>query len=164
MKRYILITAVLFNLFFGYSQNIDARLSVTPMNNLKITITNNSQYAIFITGPLSIADDAGNMLEPTRSYYSANLYDIQTNNIVQISEKRYFGRTKQHSMFLPILPGHSYEIFEWFCSNNRVSGLFGNISGTFRINVVLHLEFLYASTPNVVTQMDITSNAITFSN
>ena len=159
MKKVILTIAILFNLSNIYSQNISANINLQGANGIKITITNNSPYVILIMGPLGILED-GNFVSHTRSYYNANLINTQTNEIVQVSTERYFSQTEKYTRWLPIAPNRPLEVWDTFDGYGKLSGLFSpNLSGTYNMNVVLHLSILYDNTG--LHDVVVTSNTIT---
>jgi len=139
---------------------ISANINLQGSNGIKITITNNSPYVISIMG-LLIIDDVDNFAPlGSRSYYYANLIDTQTGEIVQVSTERCFTQTEKYTRWLYIMPNRPLEEFDGFVSTSGITGFFSpNLSGTYKMNVVLHLRILYDNTGS--HDIVVTSNTIT---
>jgi hypothetical protein len=167
MKKVFITLLSIFYFTVVFSQDVTVELSEVPVfretNLLKIKITNNSQYLIFIAG-LGHRDDAGNVIDDTPSYYYCNILQ-NYNTVLESSPKMFFGRTHENWASIRIHPGQSYEIKESFLSKTAIDGFFQPKYGTFLINVVVHLDFLLCDPPQgTAKQMDITSNMITIWN
>jgi hypothetical protein len=165
MKRYITTLVSLLITYFALSKNIKVDLVDLGKNQFRCTLTNIGNNQLIILG-LSPADDYGNTFKPSKSYYYLNLYDINTHKETYSSRIKYLGvrNTSKYQMFLPLHPGESYDLFEFFHTDKPSEGFFSNsVSGTFNMHAVFNLNIrIISSTTSTKEDITVISNTIRY--